>query len=825
MRTISIARRLPLSMRTTATIVGLAFAFSCLSVSSAAATPPTNDNFAGAIVLAPGGGTKTADNIDATKEAGEPNHAGDEGGASLWYAWTPSFSGTASIDTNGSIDDTTGDPLDTLLAAYTGTSVSGLTTVASSDDDDEGASISRVCFTVTASTTYMIAVDGYAGDTGAISLTYGPKGDAAPCPTLPPTVTGPAQPKVGDTLSLLGGSFVDGTLTRSLTWARCSELLCIPIDGATGTSYVVQQRDVGTAIRVRERATTAFGTAQNESAPTAAASMTGTTHANGRIYWVTKLPSSPSSFRIVSMFADGTGFTAVTAAAPSLSSKTEPAVSPDGKLIAFVDFGNGGDVEVMNADGTGIEDLGLSGTYPTWSPDGSRVAFVSSDGIESVDELGNDVLLLALPAGSTAGPISWSPDGSKIAFSYRFPGHSDLDIALVSADGRGPITQLTTSTIDDHDPSWSPTGDRIAFERGPQSGSITDGDLYVVDANGANQSLLYDGDASHVAHDGTAWSPEGTTILFSVDDNLGSSQLFTIPAAGGSPTALANDGYQNNLAGWGVAVPPSSSGGGGGAGGGSSGPPNLNVSISGPSAVTIGAGFQLVVTIGNKGGGTSSSTLTLDLNGLTYVSSQVERGPGCSASGSTVSCPLDFFPAGLTTTVRVNVQPTSTTVSARASVTSSPADSSSSDDVATWTAQSAATAPAASAPATGPVTTPASTPSLTPHTIVGTSRADHLMGTRNDDVLKGLGGNDVLSGGKGNDTIYGGSGNDKLIGGPGKDQLFAGAGNDTVFSADGAKDSVDCGTGNDTVVADKLDNVAKSCDHVRRVPTASGAGV
>src|SRR5262249_30695174 len=145
-------------------------------------------------------------------------------------------------------------------------------------------------------------------------------------------------------------------------------------------------------------------------------------------------------------------------AVPITSAFTEPAVSPDGTLVAFVDFGNSSHIELMNADGSNIQDLGVAGTFPTWAPDGSRIAFQSPDGIDSIDDQGNEVLLVPLPAQTSVGQIAWSPDGSKIAFAYKFPGHSDYDIAVASADGRGPITELTSSPTDDHDPSWSPTG-------------------------------------------------------------------------------------------------------------------------------------------------------------------------------------------------------------------------------------------------------------------------------------------------------------------------------------------------------------------------------
>src|SRR5262249_47265245 len=112
----------------------------------------------------------------------------------------------------------------------------------------------------------------------------------------------------------------------------------------------------------------------------------------------------------------------------------------------------------------------------------------------------------------------------------------------------------------DHDPSWSPTGDRIAFERGPQPGGITDGDLYVMNADGTGQTLLYDGNpsnstpAANIASYGTYWSPDGASILFSIDAALGTSRLYTIPAAGGLPTALPDDGYQNSLMSWAPAI-------------------------------------------------------------------------------------------------------------------------------------------------------------------------------------------------------------------------------------------------------------------------------
>lgn len=122
----------------------------------------TNDNFQAATPLSAGGDVVNTNSGNATKEVGEPSHAGDVGGRSLWWKWTPG-AGTAVVTTRGS-------NFDTLLGVYTGSSLGGLTVVASSDDDAD-SSTSYVRFTSAAGTTYYIAVDGYRGASGNVNLT------------------------------------------------------------------------------------------------------------------------------------------------------------------------------------------------------------------------------------------------------------------------------------------------------------------------------------------------------------------------------------------------------------------------------------------------------------------------------------------------------------------------------------------------------------------------------------------------------------------------------------------------------------------------------
>ncbi len=121
-----------------------------------------NDDLAGATVLTGASLALTAANGGATKESGEPSHAGNSGGASVWWTWTAPSSGVVAVDTIGS-------DFNTLLAVYTGSAVGSLTSVASDDDSGFGGR-SKLSFNAVAGTVYRIAVDGFGGASGSITL-------------------------------------------------------------------------------------------------------------------------------------------------------------------------------------------------------------------------------------------------------------------------------------------------------------------------------------------------------------------------------------------------------------------------------------------------------------------------------------------------------------------------------------------------------------------------------------------------------------------------------------------------------------------------------
>jgi WD40-like Beta Propeller Repeat/Lysyl oxidase len=162
-----------------------------------------------------------------------------------------------------------------------------------------------------------------------------------------------------------------------------------------------------------------------------------------------------------------------------------PAWAPHGRTIAWQSgTPDAADLYVMFANGEGKR-LVAGGpgddVDPTWSPDGNRIAFSSTRGgtrqLWAVPSLGGEPVQLAEIPGRVRAP-AWGPGGLRIAFALESGSDSDI-WALTLADGR--TRKLTRGAPWDSRPDWSPRGTHIAFARATGGRSS----IWVVGADGA----------------------------------------------------------------------------------------------------------------------------------------------------------------------------------------------------------------------------------------------------------------------------------------------------------------------------------------------------
>lgn len=156
-------------------VVELLFLDLLVAARPALAQTPSNDQFVNAQLISGSSGAVGGRNVDATKEPGEPAHAGNPGGASIWFRWVAPQDGRFNFNTDGSWNDDF-ESWDTLLGIYTGESVDGLTEITS--DDNSGAGETSVAsFDAIAGMAYRIAVDGASNagiSTGNVILHWSP---------------------------------------------------------------------------------------------------------------------------------------------------------------------------------------------------------------------------------------------------------------------------------------------------------------------------------------------------------------------------------------------------------------------------------------------------------------------------------------------------------------------------------------------------------------------------------------------------------------------------------------------------------------------------
>src|SRR5690348_4479072 len=213
--------------------------------------------------------------------------------------------------------------------------------------------------------------------------------------------------------------------------------------------------------------------------------------------------------------------------------QSEPALSPDGRSVAFVSNRDGPyEIYVGLVSGGNVVKLTDDPNFkarPCWSPDGSQIAYsrLSPSGIWDiwmVPALGGTPRRLIL----TAKDPAWSPDGRTLAYENSVTG------ALWISDISGQNARLIKPTAEPRlrftEPRFSPDGRELAFietKSGPYGG------LDAVDlASGKLRQLDYTGLALS-----PAWSPDGKFIYFT-SNRSGTMNVWKISAAGGEPEQI-----------------------------------------------------------------------------------------------------------------------------------------------------------------------------------------------------------------------------------------------------------------------------------------------
>ena len=142
-----------------------------------------------------------------------------------------------------------------------------------------------------------------------------------------------------------------------------------------------------------------------------------------------------------------------------------------------------------------------------WSPDGKKVAFYSGDAI--------CVIPVAPDTGRPTGPakkilegkyrflhpVSWSPDSERIVF-MKLDEKTQGDIWTISIKD-GTLSQITNDPKVEMNPSWSPDGKTIAYNR-------ADSEIRFVSAEGGESKKIADIKYGRYI----SWSPDGQWLYY-----------------------------------------------------------------------------------------------------------------------------------------------------------------------------------------------------------------------------------------------------------------------------------------------------------------------
>ena len=222
-----------------------------------------------------------------------------------------------------------------------------------------------------------------------------------------------------------------------------------------------------------------------------------------------------------------------------------PALSPDGKLIAYFGEGNDFFIDLYLADAetghtirrlvksttsSNYESLRFVYSSGTFSPDGRYFAIAVKhndwDDLVLFDvKRDREAARLRIPLNGINNP-SWSPDGTQLVFTGYDGGLADLYI--INRDG-SDLRRLTNDKYADLLPSWSPDGKTIAFatDRGPNTdfATLAKGNLRIALYHLESGQIEVLNHMDYGKNVDPVWSPDGRSLAFT-SDRTGISNVF-----------------------------------------------------------------------------------------------------------------------------------------------------------------------------------------------------------------------------------------------------------------------------------------------------------
>ncbi|HUQ71741.1 MAG TPA: DUF1583 domain-containing protein, partial [Planctomycetaceae bacterium] len=230
--------------------------------------------------------------------------------------------------------------------------------------------------------------------------------------------------------------------------------------------------------------------------------------ADGRKVVLDMSTGSTTTSHVVVLNADGTGL-------QDLGLGCMPSFSADGKQIVFSQPGQG--VMMMNADGTGRQVLEANAWGTQWSPDGKKIVYVQPGNITLLD-VGTKKTRQLLTGDAARRydmiywNLGWSHDSRSIGFKARRPEGKGDELAVVDVDSPASFRVLMADAKSvTSDCTWSPDNQQLVV--GIQNPSIQGPQLYAVSRKQPGPPQLLRGQPHDLKILGSDWSPDGQWIV------------------------------------------------------------------------------------------------------------------------------------------------------------------------------------------------------------------------------------------------------------------------------------------------------------------------